>query len=474
MRSSRQARVNRRARPFGGRVALAALALLLVVPMLLSPSASAQDEQPLIEPILGEDPVAVVDGEPVVLVDDPAPAVPIGEEPATVPEVVEEVAPAPAPAAAPPVAQVEVAAAPAPVPAADWSPPSTVYIPETGQSIDGVFLDVWRAWGGSLSFGYPITPEIEENGRIVQYYGYARFEYWPEDPGGNVVQFGDLGAEMRPFMIRRGQPGTGTAVANASLAARAWMELDPATIEADSADWRFVPETGHGVRGAIKALWEATGEATYLGNPMSEPYVLNDITYQVFENGKVAQEPGGNPYLLPSGELMATRYALPTVPVAQADLPVYSEELFVPPPAPTPSPVEAEAAPELQLDSNAEKWLQISLSQQYATARQGDVVVWEGYVSTGKAGFETPPGTFFVNNKLPVQDMEGVLGGEYYNVPEVPDVMYFTDRGHAIHGTYWHNNFGAPMSHGCINLPMDVSAWMYDWAPMGMRVEIVA
>jgi hypothetical protein len=39
--------------------------------------------------------------------------------------------------------------------------------------------------------------------------------------------------------------------------------------------------------------------------------------------------------------------------------------------------------------------------------------------------------------------MEGVLGGEYYNVPDVPDVLYFTDRGHAIHGTYWHNNFGS-------------------------------
>jgi lipoprotein-anchoring transpeptidase ErfK/SrfK len=69
--------------------------------------------------------------------------------------------------------------------------------------------------------------------------------------------------------------------------------------------------------------------------------------------------------------------------------------------------------------------------------------------------------------------MEGVLGGEYYNVPDVPDVMYFTDFGHALHGTYWHNNFGTPMSHGCVNLPMDVAAWMYQWASVGTRVEIV-
>ena len=78
-----------------------------------------------------------------------------------------------------------------------------------------------------------------------------------------------------------------------------------------------------------------------------------------------------------------------------------------------------------------------------------------------------------MNSKMPEQDMAGVIGGEYYNVPKVPDVLYFTDRGHAIHGTYWHENFGTPMSHGCINLPMDVADWMYEWAPMGMAVLIV-
>ena len=51
--------------------------------------------------------------------------------------------------------------------------------------------------------------------------------------------------------------------------------------------------------------------------------------------------------------------------------------------------------------------------------------------------------------------------------------MYFTTVGHAFHGTHWHNNFGSVMSHGCINLPLDIAAWMYNWAPMGMAVLIV-
>jgi lipoprotein-anchoring transpeptidase ErfK/SrfK len=70
--------------------------------------------------------------------------------------------------------------------------------------------------------------------------------------------------------------------------------------------------------------------------------------------------------------------------------------------------------------------------------------------------------------------MEGLIGGEYYNVPDVPDVMYFTGVGHAFHGTYWHSNFGQVMSHGCVNLPLDVSAFLYDWTPMGTPVLIVS
>ena len=51
--------------------------------------------------------------------------------------------------------------------------------------------------------------------------------------------------------------------------------------------------------------------------------------------------------------------------------------------------------------------------------------------------------------------------------------MYFTDYGHALHGTYWHGNFGVPMSHGCVNLPTEAAVWLYDWAPVGTWLEIV-
>jgi hypothetical protein len=209
-----------------------------------------------------------------------------------------EAAPAMAPSQAPPPPVMAPAAAPV-----DWAPPTTVYVAETGQAVDGLFLDIWRAWGGALSWGNPITPELEENGRIVQYYGFGRFEWAPDDPNGEVVQFGELGKEMRPFMVRRtaaarerrrgvggrgvpapGSPSTGRRRRTARSSASCPRRPHPARRDA--------------------RLWVQTGEAAYLGNPISEPYAANGLTYQVFERGTVVQEPGGWPYVLPVGELL--------------------------------------------------------------------------------------------------------------------------------------------------------------------------
>ena len=129
-------------------------------------------------------------------------------------------------------------------------------------------------------------------------------------------------------------------------------------------------------------------------------------------------------------------------------------------------------APKQQKKGNGERWIEVNLSTQYLIAWEGDVSIAETYVSTGRPGFDTPPGTYHILVKLETQTMEGVIGGEYYNVPDVPWVQYFTNYGHALHGTYWHNNFGAVMSHGCVNLPMDFAEWLYGWTSIGTRVEI--
>jgi lipoprotein-anchoring transpeptidase ErfK/SrfK len=359
-----------------------------------------------------------------------------------------------------------------------WAPPPTVYIPETGHTLDQLFLDLWRGAGGASSFGYPVTAEITEaNGHVVQYLEYARFEYWPEgDENGNTVLLGKIGEELRPVTLQRSvasfkapskpEPADNAAAVESARQMKAWLPVKAEKVDT-AGGAVYVEDTQHSVQGGFLTFWQNTGGAEYLGNPLTEEYSLSGTTYQVFERGQLAWQQGKDPWLVPVGKLLADKYKLDQQPIAQADIPTYSEDLFIPPPEPTPEP-----QPELAGVPNGEVWIDINLSTEYMVVYAGSSVVFETYISSGAPGFETPPGTFFINSKIPVQTMEGVLGGEYYNVPEVPDVMYFTDVGHAIHGTYWHNNFGTPMSHGCINVPLGLSSYLYEISPIGTRVEI--
>jgi lipoprotein-anchoring transpeptidase ErfK/SrfK len=121
----------------------------------------------------------------------------------------------------------------------------------------------------------------------------------------------------------------------------------------------------------------------------------------------------------------------------------------------------------------AERWIEVNLSQQRLYAWEGSALIKTTLVSTGRwPNYLTPTGTFYVNTKYWSQTMAGCLQGECYYVPNVPYVQYFTYVGHAIHGAYWHNNFGQQMSHGCVNLPVWFSEWLYYWTKIGTRVVI--
>lgn len=111
-----------------------------------------------------------------------------------------------------------------------------------------------------------------------------------------------------------------------------------------------------------------------------------------------------------------------------------------------------------------EKWIEIDLDKQQLTAWEGNKLVMQFPISSGKWA-PTPKGTFNIWGKTRSQSMVGgsqVLG-TYYNLPNVPNNMFFHE-GYAIHGAYWHNNFGSPMSHGCVNEPLASAAQIFDWA----------
>lgn len=111
-----------------------------------------------------------------------------------------------------------------------------------------------------------------------------------------------------------------------------------------------------------------------------------------------------------------------------------------------------------------EKWIDVSLDEQKLRAYEGDSVVMEFPISSGKWS-PTPKGVFNIWYKTRSQLMSGGSKnlGTYYYLPNVPHNMFFY-QGYAIHGAYWHNNFGQPMSHGCVNSPLAQVAQLFEWA----------
>lgn len=116
------------------------------------------------------------------------------------------------------------------------------------------------------------------------------------------------------------------------------------------------------------------------------------------------------------------------------------------------------------------KWIEINLTNQTLYTHEGNSITHAYLISSGLWG-RTPTGTYRTYTKLRYTRMAGGSGADYYNLPNVPFTMYFY-KGYGIHGTYWHNNFGHPMSHGCVNMRTSEAEVVYNWAPVGTKVVI--
>ena len=388
-----------------------------------------------------------------------------------------------------------------------WAPPSTVFVNASGHTSDGLFLDVWRERRDLL--GDPITEEVRvrtsygldvTEEQVVQYYENLALVYLPNEPAEAQVRTLDLGRDaLERALAERPTP--------ALLRADRRTFCGPTAGDGDSCiGFR---DTGQTLRGTFRDVWEEAEGTRWLGIPLTEAYRGADGSWiQYFERGMLRQRPGAEPTPLPLGLAAAQRQRLTVDPIKRpADIPVFDPELFVAPPAPPapeltepeltePDMVEPELLePELAVMEEpaiAAGWtvggfgpgpqqgsyqeIVVSVANQALWAYEEGEMVMSTYVSTGTAEVvetTTPVGAWSILTKFDVQDMEGTISGEHYFVEDVPYVMYFDNLGNALHGTYWHSNFGTPMSHGCINLPMDVASWMYGWAGVGTAVTVV-
>jgi LysM repeat protein len=148
-----------------------------------------------------------------------------------------------------------------------------------------------------------------------------------------------------------------------------------------------------------------------------------------------------------------------------ADTRIYSgQQLTIPSGAAAsqPAAVSAPAAP-----AGSGKRFLVDLSEQRLYAYEGDTLVRTTLVSTGTWRYPTVTGTYSVYLRYTSADMRG----PGYFLPSVPYVMYFY-KGYGLHGTYWHSNFGTPMSHGCVNLPTAEAEWAYYWSNYGTPVIV--
>ncbi len=128
-----------------------------------------------------------------------------------------------------------------------------------------------------------------------------------------------------------------------------------------------------------------------------------------------------------------------------------------------------ELAPIPPLAPNAEKRLEVRLADQVLVGYEGSRPVFMTRIASGghflDGDYTTPAGSYITNRKRPSRHMasEDLAAPSAYDLPGVPWVCYLTKSGISFHGTYWHNDFGKPRSHGCINLSPQAAKWVYRW-----------
>lgn len=180
--------------------------------------------------------------------------------------------------------------------------------------------------------------------------------------------------------------------------------------------------------------------------------------------------PTATPTFTPTPTPTPTNTATPTATPTSTPTPepTATPEPYVPPPNPPAIPGPG---------VTGERWIDVDLEHQTATAMIGDRPLYTALVTTGKDGWETPKGTFHILRRVADETMTSASIGaeEYYVLTHVLYTQYFTNQGHALHLNYWRPNyyFGRiRSSHGCVGMRLADAKFFWDFATYGTRVTI--
>lgn len=225
------------------------------------------------------------------------------------------------------------------------------------------------------------------------------------------------------------------------------------------------------------------GQVLVIPGEASDPEITTPESPELVEATAVDVEPetmlfADSTYIVQRGDTLfriATRFGLKTQVLAQVNgirnpSFIYAGQVLTIPNASGVTTAELDLMPIASL-SYGERWIDVNLSTQRLVAYEGTRPVYSTAISSGLPAFPTVTGLFEVYLRYQSQTMNGYRLGYDYYLPGVPYVMYFY-RDYAIHGTYWHNNFGTPMSHGCVNTPTPDAQWLYNWSSYGTPVNV--
>lgn len=224
------------------------------------------------------------------------------------------------------------------------------------------------------------------------------------------------------------------------------------------------------------------GLVIWFGSPTLSTAIANqtnETNYSGIDFSKSTRTPTPTQTATPTAT--ATNTPTPTFTPTQTPTPTWTPTATAtdtPTPTNTPKP-KAKPKTKAKKDNNPTslampagvgaggRWIDVDLSAQKVYALEGNQVVRTFIVSTGTWRTPTVIGNFKIYVKYRYADMSG----PGYYLPDVPYVMYFY-KGYGLHGTYWHRNFGTPMSHGCVNLRTADAGWLFQFASVGTIVHV--
>jgi hypothetical protein len=316
--------------------------------------------------------------------------------------------------------------------------PNRVIFQETGHSLAHGFKRYWEANGGLWQFGFPISEEFTENGRTVQYFERARFEWHPEHQGTQFeVLLGHLGRDYAEF--RRVQQAGITQKNDAVLYdSTLFQDNLKSAFRRTAGTWTaYVSTDAVGIRSAPDSA-ATTLEVLYYKRPVE----VRGIVRGGIEDGTDAW------YVVGDGRYVSARYVDPLV-------------LRTPP------------------QTYSGHWVDVNLTQFYAVAYNGSTPHYVAVIAAGRDG-RTPLGVFNIQRQVRSEIMDSATVGipkghpEYYYLENVQFTQYFLAGGYAIHGNYWtpQSRFGNFTSNGCVGLMNHDAEFFWNWLNIGDVISI--